>query len=152
MPDAGPALPAVMGSSALVAALTKEHLAKLLVDMPDPCSRKPGAVIKCCRCHRAYKTASGLVRHLHKCHGVHMDWLEGSNLLRARANEFAASKIRWKSKSRQAPVETRFQVKAERSLKLEKQECDFHGAHMDWLAGSELLRARASEFAHTKSK
>ena len=85
-----------MGSSALAAALTKDGLSRLLSYMPDPGSREPGATIGCCACRKTYKTASGLVRHLCNFHGAHMDWLAGSELLRARAREFAHTKSKWK--------------------------------------------------------
>ena len=96
-----------MGSSALAAALTKDGLSRLLSYMPDLGSREPGATIGCCACRKTYKTASGLVRHLCNFHGAHMDWLAGSELLRARASEFAHTKSKWKKsapkRNKQAP-------------------------------------------------
>ena len=76
--------------------MTKDGLSRLLSYMPDPGSREPGATIRCCACRKTYKTASGLVRHLCNFHGAHMDWLAGSELLRARAREFAHTKSKWK--------------------------------------------------------
>ena len=96
--DAIPDLSAAVGSSALVAVLTKDQVAVLLSAMPDPCSREPGAEIRCGVCSRTYKTASGLVQHLCGIHHVQMDWLAGSKLIRARSLEFSLAKGKWKSR------------------------------------------------------
>ena len=86
-----PAQPAALGSYADVAKLTKEQVAELLSDMPDPCSCGHGAKLRCLACFREYKTASGLIQHLLNKHEVDREWLKDSKLSHARALEFSAA-------------------------------------------------------------
>ena len=46
----------------------KEGFERWLINMLDPCSRAPGSPMSCFACPKAYKSASGIMRHLKMIH------------------------------------------------------------------------------------